>query len=224
MSSLLPFLILALYFCRNRCAPAFASVTKPGQSLDNLYQDEIFALLQVYHLLKDIVFALHNHSGLKVVTAEIFNGLSENSILLKRVIGAAFGSMLLLLSAVFSGDNIGLNDSNGRFLRRHVTDDFHERILRQMVDCFILRTDVLYTVRDAKSFTSLRRNSLGSCETISSASFLSMCRFGSQNRNFFSPRNSTSTSTSGSSTMARRRESTYKNTCIRTSATPINSA
>ena len=32
-------------------APAFASAAKPGQSLDDLYQDEVFALLQVYHLL-----------------------------------------------------------------------------------------------------------------------------------------------------------------------------
>ena len=146
----------AVLFAAIAAAPAFASATKSGQSLDNLYQDEIFALLQVYHLLKDIVFALHNHSGLKVVTAEIFNGLAENSILLKRVIGAAFGSMLLLRSAVFSGDNIGLNDSNGRFLRRHVTDNFHDRILREMVDCFVLRTDVSYTVRDAKSFTKAK--------------------------------------------------------------------
>jgi len=53
----------AVLFAAIAAAPAFASATKSGQSLDNLYQDEIFALLQVYHLLKDIVFALHNHSG-----------------------------------------------------------------------------------------------------------------------------------------------------------------
>jgi len=62
----------------------------------------------------------------------------------------------VLRSAVFSRDNIALNDSNGRVLRRHVTDDFHERILREMVDCFILRTSVLDTVRNAKSITETK--------------------------------------------------------------------
>ena len=120
-------------------------------------------MLQVYHLFKDVVFALFNHSGLELVTAENFNGLTDNSILLKRVIGAAFGSMLMLRFAVFAKDDAALHDSNGRVLVRHVTDDFHERFLGEMIDCLILRTDALAPF--ATPIASRKQNSLDSCET-----------------------------------------------------------